>query len=348
MKKYFSIFSILILVVLLISAVSCIYITSPDRNATPGTQDGDNTIPPETAQINPPVVNSFSASPGSIETGQSSTLSWSVSNATSVTIDQGIGGVALNGSRVVSPSSTTVYTLVASNGSISVPASAQVIVSSPAPPTPTPGVPVINTFAVNPATITKGNSTTLSWSTSNATSVSIDQGIGNVAPAGNKSVSPTTSMVYTITASNSSGWVVTQSIALTVNTSGGVFIPFNPGILVAFKPDMIITDVWNDGGTIWYTIKNQGLIDSAATHTDLIIDGAVKATDYSGPLSAGSFRNEKISGYSYTCSGLNDSVTVKADADSESNETDETNNSLSETWFCQLIIEPLIPIFPGP
>lgn len=77
-----------------------------------------------------PTIDSFYASPGSIISGGSSTLSWSVSGATTVSIDQGIGNVALTGTRVVSPSTTTTYTLTATNDAGSVTATAQVMVTT--------------------------------------------------------------------------------------------------------------------------------------------------------------------------------------------------------------------------
>ena len=46
---------------------------------------------------NNPVINSFFASPSAIIAGDSTTLSWTVTNADSVTIDYGIGTVALTG-----------------------------------------------------------------------------------------------------------------------------------------------------------------------------------------------------------------------------------------------------------
>jgi len=49
-----------------------------------------------------PVIENFSA--------DDFTLSWSVSNATSASIDQGIGSVALSGTTSVSPDETTTYT----------------------------------------------------------------------------------------------------------------------------------------------------------------------------------------------------------------------------------------------
>lgn len=63
------------------------------------------------------------------------------------------------------------------------------------------------TISANPATINIGNNSTLTWSTTNATSVSIDQGIGNVSTSGSKSVSPSNTTTYTETASGPGGTV---------------------------------------------------------------------------------------------------------------------------------------------
>jgi OOP family OmpA-OmpF porin len=56
---------------------------------------------------------SLSASAASVEQGACSNLNWSTSNATSASIDQGIGSVELTGSKQVCPTSTTRYTLTA-------------------------------------------------------------------------------------------------------------------------------------------------------------------------------------------------------------------------------------------
>jgi sugar lactone lactonase YvrE len=61
-----------------------------------------------------PSIERFEADPSRISTaGQIATLTWSVRDATSVTIDQGIGTVLANGSRAVTPSTTTTYTITA-------------------------------------------------------------------------------------------------------------------------------------------------------------------------------------------------------------------------------------------
>ncbi|MCK4829853.1 hypothetical protein KA005_79755, partial [bacterium] len=63
--------------------------------------------------IAPEPTVSISASPTNILLGESSTLTWSTSNAQTVNIDQGIGSVDLNGSIDVSPTETTTYTVTA-------------------------------------------------------------------------------------------------------------------------------------------------------------------------------------------------------------------------------------------
>lgn len=57
------------------------------------------------------VISSFTASPTTIINGQSSTLSWVATAGQNCSINQGVGSVGLSGSRLVSPTSDTVYTL---------------------------------------------------------------------------------------------------------------------------------------------------------------------------------------------------------------------------------------------
>lgn len=76
----------------------------------------------------------ISASPTSIVVGSSSTLTWTSTNATSASIDNGIGEVSLNGSISVFPNVTTTYTITVKNSSGSAKVSAKVTVIS-APPT---------------------------------------------------------------------------------------------------------------------------------------------------------------------------------------------------------------------
>ncbi len=84
----------------------------------------------------PPQIAGFSAEPSAIAQGQSATLSWSVSGATSLTIDNGVGDVTGTTSRSVAPAATTSYLLTARNATGSVTASATVTVTPPGQPYP--------------------------------------------------------------------------------------------------------------------------------------------------------------------------------------------------------------------
>jgi len=88
--------------------------------------------PPPPAPAPPAPTISLSASPSTIEKGQSSTLSWNASNATSVTIDGGIGTVEPSGSRSVSPGNSTTYTARATGAGGTANAEARITVTAPA------------------------------------------------------------------------------------------------------------------------------------------------------------------------------------------------------------------------
>jgi hypothetical protein len=77
--------------------------------------------------------------------------------------------------------------------------------------------PVIGVFSSNPATINRGGTSTLLWSVTGANSVILDQGIGMVNAVGIKVISPATSTVYTLSATNSAG-TVTRSAMTTVSS----------------------------------------------------------------------------------------------------------------------------------
>jgi peptidoglycan-associated lipoprotein len=94
--------------------------------------------PPPPPPPPPSPTISLSASPSAIEAGQSTTLSWNTSNATSVTIDNGVGTVEPSGRRTVSPSASTTYTARATGPGGNAVAEARVTVTSPPPPTPPP------------------------------------------------------------------------------------------------------------------------------------------------------------------------------------------------------------------
>ncbi|HEY2031711.1 MAG TPA: glycoside hydrolase family 44 protein [Myxococcales bacterium] len=163
-------------------------------------------VTPASASL--PSIQSFGAAPVSVNAGSSSTLSWSVAGATSVSIDNGVGDVSARTSVSVSPAATTTYTLTATNGSGSVTATATVGVAPI-------GAPTIGSVKATPSSIFPGGQSTLAWSVTGATTVSIQPGIGAVTGT-NIVVKPSTSTVYTLTASNASG-TATATAQVTVD-----------------------------------------------------------------------------------------------------------------------------------
>ena len=88
------------------------------------------------AQLAPPRASpsvALSASPRSAQAGQPVMLTWSSTNATSITLEPSVGPVAAQGSTTVKPSQSTTYTVTATGRGGSAHASAQVTIT-PAPP----------------------------------------------------------------------------------------------------------------------------------------------------------------------------------------------------------------------
>jgi peptidoglycan-associated lipoprotein len=76
-------------------------------------------------------------------------------------------------------------------------------VAPPPPPPPAPTSPTAS-LSANPNTLNAGQSTTLTWQTTNATDVSID-GIGPVDTSGSRQVTPTDSTTYHLIAKGAGG-----------------------------------------------------------------------------------------------------------------------------------------------
>jgi peptidoglycan-associated lipoprotein len=86
------------------------------------------------------------------------------------------------------------------------------------PPAPTVEKPAINFFNAEPSTIDKGQGSSLRWSVTNATNITIDQGIGQVSPNGRRTVYPADTTTYTLSAANSQGESTTATVTVTINT----------------------------------------------------------------------------------------------------------------------------------
>ena len=131
------------------------------------------------------------------------------------------------------------------------------VVSPPTPPT--------CSLSVNPSLVAPGGSSTLSWSTTNTTSFSVNQGVGALSPVagGTRSVSPgNTSKTYTGTATGPGG-TVNCATTLNVGTIGcsiNSILAIEPG--QTYSPSVTISYV---GGAVSVTATTTVTANSATS-----------------------------------------------------------------------------------
>jgi peptidoglycan-associated lipoprotein len=97
--------------------------------------------PPPAHNVAPPPAQptvTLQADPATVEKGDSSTLSWTSTDATQLTIAPDVGTVTAQGSTKVTPSASTTYTITASGTGGSASANARITVATAAPPTAEP------------------------------------------------------------------------------------------------------------------------------------------------------------------------------------------------------------------
>ncbi len=133
---------------------------------------------------------------------------WISTDALSCAIAPGIGTVDHHGSIQVAPAETTTYTITATGpGGESDPVSVIVIVAQPAPTV---------TLAALPETIARGQSTTLTWTSTDADSCVIDPGNTAVGCNSFATVTPNNTTTYTITATNAMGSATATAMVIVI------------------------------------------------------------------------------------------------------------------------------------
>jgi YVTN family beta-propeller protein len=216
-----------------------------------------------TVTVPAPTVT-MSASPTSISAGQSSTLTWTSTGATSASINNNVGTVAVNGSRAVTPSTTTTYIITVKNSANKTATAQATVTVAAAPPTVT--------FSASPATIQPGQSSKLTWSVQNATSISIDNGIGTVSASSSKTVQPTVTTTYTLTAKGSGG-TTTRQATITVALPPTVTFSAAP---MSIQSGASTTLTWSSTDTTTATIDNN--IGTVAVNGSMSVTPAQNTT----------------------------------------------------------------------
>jgi peptidoglycan-associated lipoprotein len=110
--------------------------------------------------------------------------------------------------------------------------------AAPAPPetAPPPAAVRIISFTAEPRSIEQGQSATLRWSVANATDISIDQGLGDVAANGNRQVFPSNTVSYTLTARGAGG---SDTRSVTVEVTAPPPPPAPPSVSTLSGADML-------------------------------------------------------------------------------------------------------------
>lgn len=202
---------------------------APTQNTTysavasgPGGSSSTQTAKVQVEQTPPPApeITQFTAAPATVGGGQTSTLSWTTTNATAVTITPAVpipedsNGLPTSGSSVTPMTSTTTFSLTATGPG-----------GTAGPQTVTVTVPFTLSLTASASTITSGQAVTLAWQVSGGTptSLSLADGSGNsvcnpcALPQGTASVSPTATTTYTATAAVSATASITESATVTVS-----------------------------------------------------------------------------------------------------------------------------------
>jgi trimeric autotransporter adhesin len=198
----------------------------------------------------------LSAGPSTVKSGAATSLTWSSTNATSCIASGGwSGSQSTSGSKSTSAlTATTSFTLTCTGTGGSASQSVTVTVSA-APPTVS--------LSAGPASVARGGSSTLTWTSTNATACTASGGwTGSLATGGAKAtgaINATTT--YTLSCAGTGG-TATQSaiVAVTTSSTGGT-------ATVTWVPPTINTDgtpVTNlSGYTIYYGNSQSDLTQSA-------------------------------------------------------------------------------------
>ncbi len=206
-----------------------------------------------TGSGNAPTVT-LSADKTTIHANDLVTLTWSSTNAASLSFSPSVGedSPGPSGTANIAPLTTTTYTLTARNANNVTSSAAVTITVNAAAPT--------ITFTATPAWINAGQTAALTWSTQNATSLTIDNGVGTFSTAsGSANVTPLAPTTYTATVTGAGGTASAQA-TVTVAATGtlGVTLVANP-VNVAAGASTTLS--WTSQNAVAVSITDLGAVN---------------------------------------------------------------------------------------
>ena len=251
-----------------------------------------------------PAITAFAAAPTAIQVGQSTMLSWASINATACTASGGSGADSWSGTQLAASVATAIgplnsvgtytYTLTCGGPGGSSAASSVTVTVAAATPAAS-----IATLVVTPATLQVGQSTTLTWTTANASSCQASGGTGSDGWAGateptssaGTAVGPFTAAgtyTYTLTCVGPGGTSAPRSVNVTVNPAPPgapvVSLTVNGSSSANIQPGHSLTFKWSatnatactpsggtgsDGWSGALAVSNSGLVIGPITVTGI-------------------------------------------------------------------------------
>lgn len=249
-----------------LAAGTYVYMITAQGNGGPVTDSATFTVTAPAA-----VTAAIGASPASATAPGTTTITWSSANATFVTVNgTGLSSSAANGTQTVTglPAGTHDYTITAQGAGGPVSDTASVIVSAPAS--------VSGSISANPAASAAPGSTTITWSTANATAVAVSgSGLSSAAPSGSQMVSglPVGTHSYTLTAQGPGGpvsdtatFTVTQGTPVSGSISASPASTTSPGA---------VTVTWNTSDATSVSVSGPGLSSSAGSGSQSVTGLAI-------------------------------------------------------------------------
>lgn len=161
-------------------------------------------------------IDEFDADDTSIDDGDSTELTWRTTRCDYVTLTSVSGHLNTDGSRDVSPSSTTTYTLRAydNNGNLGDTDTVTIHVDD------NDEECSIDSFSASPSSIDRGDDSTLRWNTSGDVDYVTISGLsGNRSDDGSVSVSPYSTTTYTLRAHCNNGDTETDTVTVRMNNT---------------------------------------------------------------------------------------------------------------------------------
>jgi len=253
-----------------------------------------------TLMVNPLPTVTFTAAPQSIAPGQSATLTWSSTHATACVASNGWNGnLAVSGASTVAPTALGTTTYVITCTGVGGTASSSVSVNVVIP------LPSMN-MTVNPTQITVGQSSTVTWSSSYATSCTATGAWSGTMPtSGTQTVTPATPgpNIFYLSCGGAGG---TRDDSVTVTVAAAP--PPSPTPTVALSASATTISVGQTVQLAWSSTNATSCSASGDWSGSLSTSGSLALT----PTTIGSDK------YSLSCTGqggtATESVTITAAA----------------------------------